>query len=146
MTTIIAALAVGAGLSVICVAVLLRARERLQDIASVLDLPFGEKDVEEHGHSLSFVSLVEPGIEFANKTLERLKVSERIRFELSRARIPLRPGEYVLITGAASTIGGAIRQRPSSPIPRRHDVRHDRRVGLVALVRDGQGRAAPQGL
>ena len=105
MTTVIAALAVGAGLAVICVAVLMRARERLQTIASVLDLPFGEKDVEERGHSLSLVSLVEPGIEFANKTLERLKVSERIRFELSRARIPLRPGEYVLITAGAAVIG-----------------------------------------
>ena len=39
MTSVIAALAVGAGLAVICIAVLLRARERLQDIASVLDLP-----------------------------------------------------------------------------------------------------------
>ena len=86
MTTIIAALAVGAGLSVICVAVLLRARERLQDIASVLDLPFGEKDVEEHGHSLSFVSLVEPGIEFANKTLERLKARHGIEILLAIER------------------------------------------------------------
>lgn len=108
MTTVIAALAVGGGLAVICVAVLMRARERLRDIAAVLDLPFGEKDVEEHGRSLSLVSLVEPGIEFANKTLERLKISERIRFELSRARIPLRPGEYVLITGAAAVISGIV--------------------------------------
>ena len=108
MTSVIAALAVGAGLAVICVAVLMRARERLQDIAAVLDLPFGEKDVEEQGRSLSLISLVEPGIEFANKTLERLKVSERIRFELSRARIPLRPGEYVLITGAAAVICGIV--------------------------------------
>ena len=108
MTAVLAALAVGAGLAVICIAVLLRARERVQEIASLLDLPYGEKDVEEHGRSLSLISLVEPGIEFANKTLERLKVSERIRFELNRARIPLRPGEYVLITTGTAAICGII--------------------------------------
>jgi len=108
VTAVLAALAVGAGLAVICIAVLLRARERVQEIASLLDLPYGEKDVEEHGRSLSLISLVEPGIEFANKTLERLKVSERIRFELNRARIPLRPGEYVLITTGTAAICGII--------------------------------------
>jgi len=108
VTAVLAAFAVGAGLAVICIAVLLRARERVQEIASLLDLPYGEKDVEEHGRSLSLISLVEPGIEFANKTLERLKVSERIRFELNRARIPLRPGEYVLITTGTAAICGII--------------------------------------
>ena len=108
MTAVLAALAVGAGLAVICIAVLMRARERVQEIATLLDLPFGEKDVEEHGRSLSLISIVEPGIEFANKTLERLKASERIRFELSRARIPLRPGEYVLITTGTAAICGIL--------------------------------------
>jgi tight adherence protein B len=108
VTAVLAALAVGAGLAVICIAVLMRARERVQEIATLLDLPYGEKDVEEHGHSLSLISIVEPGIEFANKTLERLKVSERIRFELNRARIPLRPGEYVLITTGTAAICGII--------------------------------------
>ena len=108
MITVLAALAVGAGLAAVCVAVLLRARERMQEIQAVLDLPFGEKDVEEHAKALSLMSLFEPGVEFANKTLEKLKVSERIRFELNRARIPLRPGEYVLITSAASGIAGIV--------------------------------------
>ena len=108
MTAVLAALAVGAGLAVICIAVLMRARERVQEIATLLDLPYGEKDIEEHGRSLSFISIVEPGIEFANKTLERLKVSERIRFELNRARVPLRPGEYVLITTGTAAISGII--------------------------------------
>ena len=108
MTAVLAALAVGAGLAVICIAVLMRARERVQEIATLLDLPYGEKDVEEHGRSLSLISIVEPGIEFANKTLERLKASERIRFELNRARIPLRPGEYVLITTGTAAICGIL--------------------------------------
>ena len=86
----------------------MRARERVQEIATLLDLPYGERDVEEHGRSLSLISIVEPGIEFANKTLERLKASERIRFELNRARIPLRPGEYVLITTGTAVICGII--------------------------------------
>ena len=108
MTAVLAALAVGAGLAVICIAVLMRARERVQEIATLLDLPYGEKDVEEHGRSLSLISIVEPGIEFANKTLERLKASDRIRFELNRARIPLRPGEYVLITTGTAAISGIL--------------------------------------
>jgi tight adherence protein B len=108
VTAVLAALAVGAGLAVICIAVLMRARERVQEIATLLDLPYGERDVEEHGRSLSLISIVEPGIEFANKTLERLKASERIRFELNRARIPLRPGEYVLITTGTAAICGII--------------------------------------
>jgi len=108
VTAVISALAVGGGLSVICIAVLMRARERVQEIATLLDLPYGERDVEEHGRSMSLISIVEPGIEFANKTLERLKISDRIRFELNRARIPLRPGEYVLITTGTAAICGIL--------------------------------------
>jgi tight adherence protein B len=85
--------------------VLLRARERMQEIAKVLDLPYGENDVEPE-HRESLVALLQPGVEFANRALDRLKVSERIRFELNRARIPLRPGEYVLITTGVALFGG----------------------------------------
>jgi len=105
---VLAALAVGAGLAVVCVAVLLRARERVEEIAAVLELPFGEQDIKADEKSASLIALLEPGVQFANRTLEHFKVSERIRFELGRARIPLRPGEYVLVTGAVSVVAGIV--------------------------------------
>jgi Flp pilus assembly protein TadB len=107
MITLLAALAVGGGLAAVCVAVLLRARERMDELASVLDLPFGEQDLKPEERE-SLIALLKPGVEFANKTLDRLKVSERIRFELNRARIPLRPGEYVLITAGVAGLGGLL--------------------------------------
>jgi tight adherence protein B len=106
--TALAAFAVGAGLAAICVAVLMRARERVDEIAQVLDLPFGEHDAIEAGeeHPASLVAMLRPGVDFANRTLEKLKVHERLAFELNRARIPLRPGEYVLVTMAGAGLGG----------------------------------------
>ena len=108
MTAVLAALAVGAGLAVICVAVLMRARERVQEIAALLDLPYGEQDVAAREKSASLLPFIEPGIQMTNRALERLNLIERIRSELARARIALRPGEYVLLTFGASFIGGLI--------------------------------------
>ncbi|MGZ4120229.1 MAG: type II secretion system F family protein [Actinomycetota bacterium] len=108
MITLVAALAVGGGLAFLCVAVMLRARERVAEIAAVLELPFGERDVPLDEHSVSLIALLEPGVQFANRALEKLKAGERIRFELNRARIPLRPGEYVLVTAASSIAAGIV--------------------------------------
>jgi len=102
---ILAALAVGAGLASMCVAVLLRTRERMDEIARILELPFGERDVQqavEQSHPL--LPFLEGGVQFTNRALEKLNLQERMRQELNRADIPLRPGEYVLLTAAASAL------------------------------------------
>jgi tight adherence protein B len=108
VTGVLAALAVGAGLAVVCVAVLMRARERVAEIAAILDLPFGEQDVQQKEKAASLLPFIEPGIQMTNRALERLNVLERVRSELARARIPLRPGEYVLLTVGASFVGGLL--------------------------------------
>ena len=108
MTALLAALAVGAGLAVLCVAVLMRARERVAEIAAILDLPYGEQEVAAAEKSASLLPFIEPGIQMTNRALERLNLIEKIRSELARARIALRPGEYVLLTFGAAFFGGLI--------------------------------------
>jgi tight adherence protein B len=103
--TLVAALAVGGGLAAMCVAVLLRTRERIDEISKVLDLPFGERDVQhvvEGSHPL--LPFLEGGVQFTNRALDKLNLQERLRQELNRADIPLRPGEYVLLTAVAAAL------------------------------------------
>jgi tight adherence protein B len=124
MTTLLAALAVGGGLATLVIAVLLRAREREAEIASILDLPFGEKDVKVEESAQGVVAFLEPGVAFANRALERFDLMTRVTEGLVRARIPLRPGEFVLVAGGTSVIGSiATWLLTGQPL-----------VGLIALV------------
>src|SRR5207253_747286 len=76
--------------------------------AAILDLPYGEQDVAAAEKSASLLPFIEPGIQMTNRALERLNLIEKIRSELARARIALRPGEYVLLTFGAAFFGGLI--------------------------------------
>jgi tight adherence protein B len=108
VTTLGAALAVGAGLALFAVGVLLRARERDEEIARILELPFGEQDVPVERVAETRAAFLEPGVELVQDALRRMNLQERIAAELERARIPLRPGEFVLVAGAAGILGAAL--------------------------------------
>ncbi len=101
--TLIAALAVGGGLALLVVGALLRVRERDEEIASVLQLPFGEQGLPPEDLSRSV--LLESGIAAVHAGLEQLKMTERISVTLARGRVPMRPGEFVLLVAGASILG-----------------------------------------
>ncbi len=103
MIALIAALTVGAGLALSVVSFLQRAKERDDDLASILQLPFGERDVPIEAVTESRAALLERTVSLATEGLEHFNLMARVAGELERARLPLRPGEFVLAAGG----GGA---------------------------------------
>jgi Flp pilus assembly protein TadB len=102
ITTLLAAGAVGLGLAVVTVALLLRASERDNELAFILQLPFGERDVPVEAVTESR-AFFERTVSLAQNGLERFNLMARVSAELERARLPLRPGEFVYVA-----VGGGI--------------------------------------
>ncbi|CAN5694299.1 hypothetical protein BH10ACT1_BH10ACT1_02690 [soil metagenome] len=79
---------------------LVRARERDQDLADILGLPFGEGDVDvarvvaEHG------TVVTGTLGLATRAVDRWDTADALRSRIERADLSLRPAELVLIAGA----------------------------------------------
>lgn len=102
-STLVAALMVGTGMALLVVGLLARARGREQDLAAILDLPYGERDVPvdavtERG------GLLQGTVDVAGRVVQQLDPRGGLAKELERARIPLRPGEYVLVTLGSSAV------------------------------------------
>jgi tight adherence protein B len=108
VTALLAAVAVGMGAAFIVVALLLRVRERDTELRAILELPYGEHDVPIAEGGDSIVALLEPGIELAQRALKGLNLHDRITEELMRARMPLRPGEFVLVAAGSGIFGFVI--------------------------------------
>jgi tight adherence protein B len=107
VTAAVAALAVGIGLGLLAVAYLQRVKERDDELVKILALPYGEQDVPVEVVTESRAALFERGTALAHAGLERLNLVTRVSQELERARIPMRPGEFVL-AAAGTGVGGAL--------------------------------------
>ena len=106
MIVLIAALAVGAGLALAVISFLQRAKERDDDLAAILQLPFGERDVPIEAVTESRAALLERTVSLATEGLEHFNLMARLSSELERARLPLRPGEFVLVAaGGGAALG-----------------------------------------
>jgi tight adherence protein B len=99
---IFAMLAVGGGLTLITGGLLFRVREREKALAEILELPFGERDVRPEALSEGYSPLVESTIGIAGKMVDQFDEKGDMRAALERARIPMRPGEYVVTAGGAT--------------------------------------------
>ena len=95
-----AMLAVGGGLALVVGGLLFRVREREKALAEILDLPFGERDVRPEALTEGYSPLVEGTIGLAGRMVDQFDEKGDMRAALERARIPMRPGEYVVIAGA----------------------------------------------
>jgi tight adherence protein B len=101
MIELVAALAVGLGLALLVVGLLRRARVRQDEILRYLELPFAEEDVDPQD-VVERVGLLAPTAGAVDEVLARLDLVERIGAKLERGRVPLRPGEFVLLTAAGT--------------------------------------------
>jgi tight adherence protein B len=108
VTGLIAALAVGAGLALTAMAILQRAKERDHDLAAILQLPFGERDIPIEAVTESRAALLERSITLATEGLEHFNLMAKVAGELERARLPLRPGEFVLAAAGGGVALGAV--------------------------------------
>jgi tight adherence protein B len=91
------------------VGILTRLREQDAELARILDLPFGENDVPvESMISENRGTFLEPGVELVQGALERMKMQGRVVQQLERGRVPLRPGEFVLVAAVSGVLGMAV--------------------------------------
>jgi tight adherence protein B len=105
---IFAMIAVGGGLALVVGGLLFRVRERERALAEILDLPFGERDVRPDTLTEGYSPLVEGTIGLAGKMVDQFDEKGDLRAALERARIPMRPGEYVITAGAATLALAAV--------------------------------------
>jgi hypothetical protein len=107
-STIIAMLAVGLGLSLVVAGWLVKVRDRDKKLAEILDLPFGERDVRVEALSETRSPLVSSTVGFAGKMVTQFDQKGSLKASLERARIPMKPGEYVVITACGSVALAAL--------------------------------------
>ncbi|MDQ4133839.1 MAG: type II secretion system F family protein [Actinomycetota bacterium] len=98
---LIAIVAAGLGVAICVIGMLWRVRERERQLAEILELPYGERDVRVEALTESKTThsaLVEGTVGLAGKVVDRFDDKGAFTIALERARIPMRPGEYVVIT------------------------------------------------
>ncbi|MGI8809168.1 MAG: type II secretion system F family protein [Acidimicrobiales bacterium] len=108
MNPAVIALLVGAGLALLIVGLLVRARERDLDLAEILDLPYGERDVPVEAVTEGRNALAEGAVTMAGRMVGQLDAGGSLGLLLERARIPLKPGEYVVVVACGGVVGGIL--------------------------------------
>ena len=106
--TLVAMFGVGLGLALVAAGVLWRGREREKALADILELPYGERDVPVEAVTEGHSPLVEGTIGLAGRMVDQFDQKGAMAVALERARIPVRPGEYVVITIAATVALAAL--------------------------------------
>jgi tight adherence protein B len=99
-------LAVGVGLAIVVVAWLYRVRKRERQLAEILDLPFGERDVPVE--AITERGLAGGAVKLAGRMVEQLDNKRSLAMLLEEAHVALRPGEFVIIGAAAGLALGAV--------------------------------------
>jgi tight adherence protein B len=95
---------VGGGLALLVTGLLTRAYERQERLADILDLPYGEQDVDLEGAIEQHSALVESTIGAAGKLIEQIDAKGALLTKLEQARIPVRPGEFILFAAAGGVV------------------------------------------
>jgi tight adherence protein B len=108
MNPVLVALLVGAGLALFVVGLLVRGRERDLDLAEILDLPYGERDIPVESVTEGRNALAEGAVTMAGRLVGQLDAGGSLALLLERARIPLKPGEYVVVVACAGIVGGIL--------------------------------------
>jgi tight adherence protein B len=99
---------VGGGvlLFVLVVAWLVRARRRERQLVEILDLPYGERDVPIEAATER--GLVAGTVSFAGKMVDHVDAGGSLKTQLEEAHIPMRPGEFIIVSIAAGLALGAV--------------------------------------
>jgi tight adherence protein B len=95
---------VGGGLALLVTGLLTRAYERQERLADILDLPYGEQDVDLESAIDQHSALVETTIGAAGKLIEQIDAKGALLTKLEKARIPVRPGEFILFAAAGGVV------------------------------------------
>lgn len=104
---VLAALLVGVGLALVVTSLLTRVRRQDEELAEILDLPFGEHDVPVEAIS-ERAPMFEGTIDLAGRMVDQLDSGGSLARKLERANLPIRPGEYVVLTLAGGVVAGVL--------------------------------------
>ena len=104
---VLAALLVGGGLAAVVVGILLRGRERTRELARILELPYGERDVPVEAVTET-TGLAEGAVGFAGRMVNQFDSRGSLSVKLERARIPVKPGEYVVLAACGAVVAAAL--------------------------------------
>jgi tight adherence protein B len=115
---------VGGGLALLAVGLLSRVYEREEQLADILDLPWGERDIDLAAAVEQHSSLVENTIGAAGKLIDQVDAKGSLLTLLEQARLPIRPGEFVLFVASGGVVLAAFIMAITSSLP----------FGLAALV------------
>jgi len=99
---LLAMIGVGLGLALVAAGILWRASERERSLAEILDLPYGERDVPVAAVTEGYGPLVEGTIGLATRVVDQVDQKGAMAQSLEKARIPMKPGEYVVIAAAGT--------------------------------------------
>ena len=97
----------GGGMALLAVGLLSRVYEREERLADILDLPWGEQDVDLGAAVEQHSSLIENTIGVAGKLIDQVDAKGNLLTLLERARVPVRPGEFVLFVVAGGLLLGS---------------------------------------
>ena len=108
---------VGGGLAMVAVGLLSRVYEREEQLADILDLPWGERDVDLQAAVEQHSSLVENTIGAAGKLIDQVDAKGNLLTLLEQARLPVRPGELVLFVLSGGVVLAAFITAITSSVP-----------------------------
>jgi tight adherence protein B len=106
MSPLVAALLVGAGLACLAIGILGRVYAREEQLADILDLPYGEHDVPLDRVIDQHSAIVENLSGLAGKMVDSFDERGSLLRRLEKARLPVRPGEFVVIVACAAVAAG----------------------------------------
>jgi tight adherence protein B len=106
--TVLVVLLVTAGIACFVVGMVLRARERERKLAEILDLPFGERDVPIEAVTEGRNPLAQGAVDMAGRMVSQFDAKGSLALTLERARIPMKPGEYVVVVACAGVVTGLL--------------------------------------
>jgi tight adherence protein B len=95
---------VGGGLALLSTGLLMRVYERQEQLADILDLPYGEQDVDLGAAIDQHSALVETTIGAAGKLIEQIDAKGSLLAKLEKARLPIRPGEFLLFVASGGVV------------------------------------------
>ncbi len=107
-SVIIAAVLVGLGLALGVVGYLRSVYAREEQLADILDLPYGEHDVPIEQVVEQHSAIVDNLSGLAGKFVDQVDAKGSLLTRLEQARVPMRPGEFVVTVGAAGVVLGAL--------------------------------------
>ena len=94
-------------MALLAVGLLSRVYEREERLADILDLPWGEHDIDLDAAVEQHSSLIENTIGVAGKLIDQIDAKGNLLTLLERARLPVRPGEFVLFVVSGGLVLGS---------------------------------------